>query len=271
MTQRTRNFVTAPGAALGVAATLALAALGFAAPAAADWLVTRDGARIETKGAWRVDGKRVLFDLPNGTLSTIRVDEVDLDLSAVATAEARNAAAQPTPVAQPKREPVLRLTEKEHPPVGQLPEDEDGAAENGGAGDAAATEGAALEVISWEKTEIASGDGVEIFGTIRNNSPNMITSPSVMVAVYDADGGLLATNNGLVNSPQVAAGKTANFRVEFSGLTDFAAAKFDAQGRGFKQRTSADGQDDGEEGESVDGEEQPIDLRLEPEPPAGGS
>lgn len=229
MSRRTRTEAWMPMAVLAVAALSA----AMATPAAADWLVTKDGARIETKGAWRVDGKRVLFDLPNGTLSSIRVDQVDLDQSAVVTAEARAVIENPAPIAVPKKEPVLRLTEKDIPPAGQLAE----AGADGEAAKAGEETAATLEVISWEKTENGTGDGVEIFGTIRNNSANMVTSPSLMVAIYDSDGGLLATNNGVVNSPQIAAGKTANFRVAFSGLTDFASARFDAQGRGFKQRS----------------------------------
>ena len=47
------------GAAVVVAALLAAGL--FAAPAAADWLVTRDGGRVETKGPWKVKGKLVVF------------------------------------------------------------------------------------------------------------------------------------------------------------------------------------------------------------------
>ena len=43
---------------------LALAALLLAGGAArADWLLTRDGARVETKGPWKVDGRRVTAEL----------------------------------------------------------------------------------------------------------------------------------------------------------------------------------------------------------------
>ena len=79
--------------------------------------MTRDGARIETKGAWKVEGRRVLFTLPNGTLSMIRTDEVDLDQSALVTTQAKEAPAAPVPAAQEKKEPVLRLTEKDIPPM----------------------------------------------------------------------------------------------------------------------------------------------------------
>ena len=91
-------------------------------------------------------------------------------------------------------------------------------------------------MISWEKTENSTGDGLEIFGTMKNGSTNIVTTPTLLVAIYDADGGLLATNSGEVNSPQIQPGKTANFRVAFPGIPDFASVKFDAQGRGYKPR-----------------------------------
>ena len=224
----------------------ALVAAGALAPrpAGADWLVLHDGSRVETRGPWKVDGKRILFDLPNGTLSMLRADQVDLDKSAVATAEARAADSGVKPPPEPKKEPVLVLTEKDIPPsTAARVEGEaklEGEAKTGSEGAAAA--GSPLEVISWEKTETPDGTGVDIFGTVRNNSPNLVTTPSVLVSVYDADGGLLATSNGEVNSPQIAAGKTANFRVTFSGLVDFASAKFEARGRGFAQPTEGEGE-----------------------------
>lgn len=225
-------------AALAGATVVAIVGCLAAGAAHADWLVMRDGARLETKGAWKVDGRRVLFTLPNGALSTIQTEEVDLDQSAVVTTQAKEARQAPEPKAPPKKEPVLRLTEKDIPPMTGAALEASGEASGTAAttSDGKKEEAAALEVISWEKTENATGDGLEIFGTIRNASPNIITTPTVLIAIYDADGGLLATNNGDVNSPQIQPGKTANFRVAFPGVPDFAAVKFDAQGRGFKPR-----------------------------------
>ena len=265
-------------ACIGLAGIVGIA--GLCADAAhADWLVTRDGARIETKGAWKVDGRRVLFTVPNGTLSMIRTDEVDLDQSALVTTQAREAPVAPVPAVKEKKEPVLRLTEKDIPPVSAaaLAEAE---AEAGGTagkeGEAGAAQEAAtspLEVISWEKTENSTGDGLEIFGTMKNGSPNIITTPTLMVAIYDADGGLLATNNGEVNSPQIQPGKTANFRVAFPGVPDFASVKFDAQGRGYKPRVENAGVDETEAPEYEDpsemptGDESATDFETE-EPPS---
>ena len=226
---------------------LAVAAVALAATAGAaraDWLVTRDGGRIETKGPWKVDGRRIVFTLPNGTLSSMRADVIDLDQSAAVTAKAAEAV-QEASVArpEPKKEPVLRLTEKDIPPVS-------GADEEEASGEAASDKGAAaastLEVTTWEKTPTSDGEGVEIFGTVRNNGTTNITSPSVMVMIYGADGGLLATNEAAVNAGMIPAGKTANFRVAFPGVPDFTAAKFDAQGRGFKVNPEATGGEAGE-------------------------
>jgi hypothetical protein len=224
---------------------LAAALLAAPGPARADWLMTTDGGLIETKGPWKVDGRRVIFYLPNGTLSSVRADEVDLDRSAAETARAAEAArraAEPTP--EPKREPVMRLTEKDIPPSASAGEEGEEASAEGAAGAAAAVS-SGLEVISWDKTETASGDGIEVFGTIKNNSPNNITSPSLMVMIYGADGGLMATNEGTINVGMIPAGKTANFRAAFPGVHAFTAAKFDAQGRGFRAPTP---EQEGEEG-----------------------
>ena len=249
------------------AAVAAGLAVGFSSgSASADWLVMRDGARLETKGAWKVDGRRVLFTMPNGTLSTVRTDEVDLDQSALATTQAREAPVAPAAAAKEKKEPVLRLTEKDIPPVGAAAM----AAANGEGGEATKEgEGkgevaSPLEVISWEKTENATGDGLEIFGTIKNGGTNIITTPTLLVAIYDADGGLLASVDGEVNSPQILPGKTANFRVAIPGVPDFASVKFDAQGRGYKPRVENAGVDETEPLELEETEE----MEPEPEPPA---
>lgn len=245
-----------------------IAALGgllaaLASPAArADWLVTHDGARIETKGAWKVDGRRVLFTLPNGDLSTIRTDQIDLDQSALATTRAKEILASPAPAAPARKEAVIRLTEKDIPPMGSQ-------ADEGGAkkGDGAAEAKSPLEVISWEKSPDSTGNGLEIFGTVKNGSTNIITTPTMLVAIYDADGGLLATNNGDVNSPQILAGKTANFRVTFPGVSDFASVKFDVQGRGFKPRVENAGVDETQAPESDDlSDSMPQDPEPSPEP-----
>ena len=256
---------------LTAAVAAGLAAGSMVGSASADWLVLRDGARLETKGAWKVDGRRVLFTLPNGMLSTVRTDEVDLDQSALVTTQAREVAAAPAVVVKEKKEPVLRLTEKDIPPVGAAAmaaaEKEGSAAGKEGEGKDKDAVTSPLEVISWEKTENSTGDGLEIFGTIKNGGSNIIITPTLLVAIYDADGGLLASVDGEVNSPQIQPGKTANFRVAIPGVPDFAAVKFDAQGRGYKPRVENAGVDETEPQELEETGEMPAEEAPAEEPP----
>lgn len=218
-----------------------LAAVALAAaPATADWLVMKDGGRIETKGPWKVEGRRIVFTQPNGTLSALRSDEVDLDQSATATsaaAEAARKAAEPAapPAAAERRTPVMTLTEKDIPPSPDAGGDEESTETEG----QPSTPASDLSVASWEKVQNATADGVEIFGTIKNSGTNNITSPSVMVMIYGEDGGLLATNEGTINSGMLGPGQSANFRVAFPGVPDFTTVKFDVQGRGFRTNPAA--------------------------------
>ncbi len=83
-----------------------------AAGVGADWLVTRAGERIETEGGWQVKGRMVVFTRPGGTLSSLRLSEVDLDASREATANAAEAAASPAAPAPatPPRLPARVIT-----------------------------------------------------------------------------------------------------------------------------------------------------------------
>lgn len=93
---------------------LALTLVAAATPAVtrADWLVTREGARVETRGAWEVRGRTVVFTRPEGTLSSMRLGEVDLEASRAAT-EAAIAPPPPAPAEDKPRPPVLTLTDED--------------------------------------------------------------------------------------------------------------------------------------------------------------
>ena len=48
---------------------------------AADWLAFKDGTTTETKGPWKIQGRRVVFTSMSGTLTAARLDEIDLPAS----------------------------------------------------------------------------------------------------------------------------------------------------------------------------------------------
>ncbi|MEM8960525.1 MAG: hypothetical protein AAGD38_03530 [Acidobacteriota bacterium] len=82
-----------------------------ASMALADVLVTREGEQLETKGPWEVRGRMVVFTTPTGQLSSMRLDEIDLDASREATDLANRPpeAASPPPAAA--AEAVMVLTD----------------------------------------------------------------------------------------------------------------------------------------------------------------
>lgn len=235
-----RSFTTA------LAAALALAPLA----AQADLLVTRDGATVETRGGWRVEGRRVVFTLPNGQLSSLRTDDVDLDGSALATARAAEAATAP-PAAAPATAtvPVLRLTERDLPPMTESADSEEGAEAAAAAPADAGT--SQLEVVSWDRIPNDANDGVQIYGTLRNNGTGTMIAPALTISVYGEEGGLLAMTEASINLTAIPAGKSANFRADFPGLPDFAAARFIASGRGYEGSPAPAGEDDGSGGEPL--------------------
>jgi hypothetical protein len=62
-----------------LATLLAVLTLLAAGELRADWLITKDGQRIKTDGAPRIEGRRVLYHNETGNLSAIRLSEVDLE------------------------------------------------------------------------------------------------------------------------------------------------------------------------------------------------
>lgn len=78
----------------------------------ADVLMLKDGSSVETLGPWEVRGSIVVFKLPNGSLSSLRTSEIDLDRSAQATVRK---AERPAVVAEPIAPvtPALVLTDSD--------------------------------------------------------------------------------------------------------------------------------------------------------------
>ena len=92
-------------------AALALGGGLFATGAAADWLVAKDGSRIETQGPWEVKGRLVVFTTAQGELASMRADDLDLGESrALTEAGPAPATAPPAPPARAERSAALVIT-----------------------------------------------------------------------------------------------------------------------------------------------------------------
>lgn len=221
---------------------LSLAAAWVVMPAAADWLVLRDGSRVETKGVWQVKGKQVVFTQKDGRLSALRLVDVDLDASAKATAPPP-AAAAPAPGEPEKRKAVLVLTDKDvghvndaGEPLQKEGEDKDKAEAK--PAEAPAQPAGAVVVESWERTSMADNTGVEIFGSLKNTGTNTATDITVVAKVYDESGGLLGTADATLGAGILAPSRTTNFRASFAGILSFATARFEVKNRSLLTQSS---------------------------------
>src|ERR1700732_2855240 len=204
---RSRFRVLTPAAGAAAVAALAACAAALAlllgpSPLHADWIVTRQGERFEIQGTWQLKGKLVVFTLPNGTLSSMRADRVDIDASKQATAQAKQQAAAPprAPKAEPRRKAVIVLTDKDFKKP--LPDAAAPAAGNAAAGakatgkdtpPPAAGVPSAVEVVGWERVPIneSKANGVELTGTVRNTSQDNLTEVTVVADLFDDSGALI--------------------------------------------------------------------------------
>lgn len=223
------------------AGAVALAAALLALPAAADWLVTRDGGRVETRGAWKVKGKQVVFTGADGRLASLRLGDVDLEASERATREATEEAlrAAEAPAAAPveeKKEARWVLTEKDFrgaaaPSAPAAGETKDQAAV------AEAGRRSPVVLQTWERRDLPERKGVEIVGTLRNTVNEVAADAGVTVRLFNEVGDLLATAEGRLAGPGIAPGSTVEFRATFPGVFTFSDVKLDV--RGFSLRVKA--------------------------------
>ncbi len=226
-------------------------------PALADWLVTRDGARIETRGAWEVRGKLVVFELASGQLSSLRLSAVDLEASDEATAAAAARAALPeaaeVPTAPAKA--VFVLTDEDVAHVGP-----GGTAATPAAGGEttpereSAPQGAAsrepVEVVSWRELEDAGDDGVVISGTARNQGAAVAAGLALTVVLYDMEGKVVASSDAQLGARALPPGQSVSFRAAFPGIFAYGAVRFEFQYQPVRTQTSppAAGTPSGREG-----------------------
>lgn len=221
----------------GAAGLLGMILVPMATPAKADWLVTSDGARVETKGPWKVKGNQVIFTLPNGTLSAMRKSEVDLDASASATAgteaDASETAESRKDAAQRKSVAVFDNTN-----IGRAaPEAPDAEAQEQGKAEdkKEPSKNAQVEIVSWSERDREGVDGLEIVGTVRNNGPRIAANINVKVIVLDEAGETKLETTAFLRSAGLVPGKSTTFRALLPGIfTLFTEPKFEVTAGGIE-------------------------------------
>lgn len=207
----------------------ALAAIFPAASARADWLVTNDGERIETDGPWELKGRLLIFTRTDGSLSSIRASEIDLEASEAATAEAKAAAMAPPVVEEPVYRPsVMSLTEKDLPPVGRPRTDETSSDTAAPSDTAAAAQG--LQITSAQDASQPGSERLEFFGTVRNSSAETMIGVRVTVMLYDEQDQLVAQQEARVSSRALASNQSLSFRALFDSVYNYDRVEYQVNG-----------------------------------------
>lgn len=238
-------------------AMLTLLALACAAPGAADWLVLRDGTRIETDGAWKVKSRQVVFTRAGGSLSALRLADVDLEASERATAESREpaAAAEASP-APARRRSVRVFTDEDIPPAAppddagtDEPEADAADTDDEAPEDAASSEPAEPVVLErWSSRESSDVDGLEIYGSVRNTGEGVAAALNVRVSVADEDGNSLIDTRAFLEHSSLAAGTSGTFRALLPGVyTLLADPTFEISSDGFTIQSPGTAEEDATE------------------------
>ncbi len=195
---------------------LALAAL-LARPAGADWLVLRDGSKIETKGPWQAKGRLVVFEKAGGGLSSIRSEEVDAAASRAATEEALRPPPPPPPPPVAPTRPVLVLTDED------IPKALDAAAPEGQTGDTVA-----LRISNWERLD--NENGIEVTGVVRNDSDAVAQGVVVRVIALNDRREPISTASANVSNTELPPGQTSVFRALLAGFKKVGGLRFETSG-----------------------------------------
>ena len=209
-----------------------------AGSAAADWLQLHDGSRVQTRGAWEVQGARVVFTLPNGTLGSVPAGQVDLEASAQVTREAL--APKPLPTPTPRRPAVLTLTDGDLPAASRSPEPAAVAAAGASptaAGTAVSPQpagapagGGELEVVDWSSRYDAGTGTTSLAGTIRNRGDDIRFGIRIEITAFDSDGRLIAKSTVTPLRPGLQPGGTSAFALRLPGAPSVARAEFALSG-----------------------------------------
>lgn len=247
--RRGRPARRAPKRKAGLPALAALTlALGPAATSApADWLVLTDGSRIETAGPWELRGALVVFrTAAGGSLASVRQRDVDLVASREVTQQAEDLATGRSRSADPEARDVsahrvvtdadvLHVGNEEEGGQQAAEEDPDGEREADSARadaepKARPATGTFLEVIGWRAVPSSDGQGVEIFGVLRNSGSVTVREVSLVVRLLGDDGTELADSPATLSARVLGPSGQSNFRVSFPGLPEAPGALFEADG-----------------------------------------
>ncbi len=222
-----------------ISGAIVAALLLWSRGAEADWLVLRDGARLEVNGPIKISGKRVVFTASDGKLSSLRADQVDLEASARATSEAirvREAEVRPAPAEVAKPKARWSFSDKDFPRPAPA-EDSAGAGpgtEEGTKPVPPAAPKSDLEVVVWSQSVDPSRNRIRVSGTLQNSGKEMAASVELEVQLVDRQGVAVGAQPAIVEKLSLAPGESADFAATFRQVVNYDTVKFVPRASMFK-------------------------------------
>lgn len=185
---------------------VAAACFLLASSAGADWLVMKDGSRVEARDGWDIRGERVVFTSARGTLSMVRLSAVDMAATELANAPLATVGSAPAAIEEEGPRPVMVLTNADLPSVER--EVEEAVAKVL----PAVSDRQPVQVVEWTEHEMPGG-GLELRGTVRNVGQNMASNITVRAGIEEPNGELVTEGTAFLGSDALLAGSTTSFRL----------------------------------------------------------
>ena len=222
-------------------ATLLAVAAG---PVAADWLVTRDGAQLETRGPWKIEGKLVVFRLANGSLSSIHLAEVDLEASDRLTTSRSRPVQKPqkrTRTEPEKSRFIITDDDVKHVyPESARAEGDDGKPTiSAPAAAREESEGEGVAVSQWDTAYDEAIDGVVLSGTLENRDSRGHQELALAISLVSEGGVPAGSAHAALAKNALKGGESTTFRASFPGVPDFEKAEFGISGASLPTEQAA--------------------------------
>lgn len=196
-----------------------------AGQASADWLVYKDGTRLETEGGWTTKGKLIVFSLPNGVLSAVNAREIDLDASRELTRSVRATPPGPVQIApeviEPRRKARIVITDAD---VGHVDPARFGTSPD--AEPQTEVQESDLLVTKWARSE-PDDDGILIVGHLRNDSDRAKTAVTVTVRALGKDDQILGEKSAILHATTLMPGGSTRFEARLDRVFTFQEMKFE--------------------------------------------
>ncbi len=224
MTDRSRNRRSVTRSVVPIATALVVVWAGMAN---ADWLVMKDGSKVETQGPWRVEESRILFEIQGGTLASLATADIDLEASRRLTAAADRAAesrSKPA-VPAPRKKATFVLTDDD---VGHLrPQEPDEDAQDVDSEGVPVPSSGEVAVATWNTSNLPEDNGLRIVGSVRNSSANVAAGLSISIRAYDSTDELLLSTPAILGAQALRPGQSTSMAGDLVGVFDYARVDFE--------------------------------------------